>query len=98
MIATGWKNKRGTDGRKCKCGSWKQHWINYSNRNWPEKCSIVDCNNKAEEGAHIYNSKVSGEYIVPACCSCNNPNNEDEFELKPGTKLVSANKSETCEK
>ncbi|NLJ73349.1 MAG: hypothetical protein GX333_10090 [Syntrophomonadaceae bacterium] len=26
----GWKNKAGTGTRSCKCGSWKQHWINAS--------------------------------------------------------------------
>ena len=54
-------------------------------------------NNPATLGAHIYNSSndVSGEYIVPACDSCNKIS--FEFILKGGTQLVSANKQKTCE-
>lgn len=91
-----WKNKNGTSERFCKCGSWKDHWLNFSNKEWPEKCSFANCNNKAELGAHIYDTKDHKEFIVPACSSCNKI--KEEFNLKTFTRLVSANKSETCEK
>lgn len=90
----GWKNKAGTGTRSCKCGSWKQHWINASGKSWPEKCSITGCDNDATLGAHIINAKVSGEKITPACGSCNKLGSE--FSLKNGTTLVSANKQQTC--
>lgn len=32
VTCNGWKNKAGTQDRKCKCGSWKQHWINNSGK------------------------------------------------------------------
>ena len=67
----GWKNKKGTGNRTCKCRTWKDHWINYSGKSWPTTCSVEGCTNKATLGAHIYNSKVNGERIVPACDSCN---------------------------
>ncbi len=92
----GWKNKVGTQNRECKCGSWKQHWINNSGERWPEKCSISGCSNAATLGAHVYNPNVSGEKIIPACDSCNKKTGE--FSLKAGVTLVSANKKETCEK
>jgi hypothetical protein len=92
----GWKNKEGTGERTCKCKTWKQHWINNSDNTWPEKCSIEDCNNSATLGAHVYNSDVTGEWIVPACDSCNKLSGE--FSLKNNVTLVSANKSKTCEK
>ena len=97
ITATGWKNKKGTSNRSCNCGSWKQHWINCSGKAWPEKCSISGCNNSATLGAHIYNtsSSVTGEYIVPACDSCNKL--DSEFSLKGGITLISANKQNTCE-
>lgn len=96
MKLEGWKNKNGTDERECKCGSWKQHWINSSGKKWPEKCSISGCSNNAELGAHIINTSISREeYIVPACESCNHLT--DEFDLKADTEFVSANKQKTCE-
>ena len=96
ITATGWKNKNGTGDRTCKCGSWKQHWINASGKSWQAKCSVAGCNNSAVLGAHIINSEVSGEYIVPACDSCNKL--KSAFALKPGVTLVSANKQNTCER
>ena len=91
-----WKNKKGTGERACACGSWKNHWINFAKKSWPEECSVDGCTNAPTLGAHIINSKVSGEKIVPMCDSCNKI--ESEFDLKVGITLVSANKKETCEK
>lgn len=95
LPANGWKNKNGTSGRTCKCGSWKQHWINASSKPWPAACSVAGCGNSATLGAHIINSSVSGEYIMPACELCNKLSST--FNLKGGVTLVSANKQETCE-
>ena len=96
LTCYGWKNKEGTQNRECKCGSWKQHWINVSGKEWPEKCSVFGCKNTAILGAHVYNPDVSGERIIPACDSCNK--RKAEFSLKSGVVLVSANKQETCER
>ncbi len=97
ITTTGWKNKKGTAQRSCKCGSWKQHWINCSRRKWPATCSVLGCSNIATLGAHIYNTdpKVTGEYIIPACDKCNSLNGE--FSLKKDAYPVSANKQATCE-
>lgn len=80
----------------CACGSWKAHWENFSNKRWTEKCSVKGCDDEATLGAHIINSNVSGEWIAPFCDSCNKTS--EEFSLKLGTALVSANKKLTCEK
>ena len=96
LPANGWKNKNGTGNRSCRCGSWKNHWLNFSGTAWPNECSVYKCHNSADLGAHICNSKVSGERIIPMCLSCNR--RTDTFSLKEGVTLVSANKSETCEK
>ena len=97
IMPNGWKNKKGTGNRSCKCGSWKQHWINNSEKAWPDNCSVQGCNNKATLGAHIFNtdSNVSGEFIIPTCDSCNKL--DEVFDLKVGVTLVSANKQKTCE-
>ena len=91
----GWKNKSGTAERSCLCGTWKQHWINNSGKTWPSTCSVAGCSNAATLGAHVYNADVTGEKIVPMCDSCNKRN--DEFSLKGGVTLVTANKSKSCE-
>jgi len=95
ITANGWKNKKGTANRSCNCGSWRLHWINNSKKPWPLVCSILSCTNTATLGAHIINSNVSGEYIVPTCDSCNKL--IGEFDLKGGVLLVPANKQKTCE-
>jgi len=95
MTAKNWKNKNGTSGRSCKCGSWKQHWVNNSSKSWPSNCSVKGCSSSPTLGAHIINSTVSGERIVPACSSCNHLSGE--FDLNIGVTLVSANKSKTCD-
>ncbi len=94
MVTSGWKNKGGTGNRSCKCGSWKQHWINYTGKSWPKECSVKGCTSDATLGAHIYNPNVSGEKIVPACDPCNKLTGE--FTLKDGVTLVPANKQDTC--
>lgn len=96
VTCSGWSNKNGTGIRNCSCGSWKQHWINYSGKTWPSICSVDGCSNKPTLGAHIINSSVSGEKIVPMCDSCNGLS--DSFNLRGGVTLVSANVSDTCGK
>jgi len=96
LTTKNWRNKNGTKDRNCKCGSWKQHWINFSRKPWPSSCSVLGCKQPAEIGAHVYNPEVSGEKIVPMCKLCNKL--DTPFSLKNETRVVSANKSETCER
>jgi len=95
LPVNGWKNKNGTGERDCKCGSWKNHWINFSGKKWPDECSVDGCKKKPDLGAHVINPDVSGEKIVPMCDSCNKKT--EAFSLKSIT-VVSANTTETCEK
>lgn len=92
----GWKNKNGTSERNCRCGSWKNHWCNFSNKEWPTICSANDCLNKPTVGAHVFNEAVSGERIVPFCDSCNK--RVGEITLRGGVTVVLANVKNTCEK
>jgi hypothetical protein len=91
------KNKNGTSERSCDCGSWKKHWLNFSNQKWPNTCSVYGCDNVAEVGAHIFATNVDdkSEYIIPMCKKCNA--RTDEFTIKQNRK-VSANISKTCGK
>lgn len=94
----GWKNANGTSDRICRCGSWKNHWLRYSDvALWPKTCSVEGCCNPATLGAHIYNPSISNKiYIVPMCDSCNQK--RYTFILKNGINLASSNKQETCNK
>lgn len=92
----GWSNKGGTAERTCSCGTWKQHWINFSGKKWPASCSIAECSAAPTLGGHVINPKVTGERIAPLCDSCNKLSGT--FTLKAGVSVPSANKSETCEK
>jgi len=91
---TGWKNKNGTANRSCNCGTWKQHWVRFSKKAWPTTCSVQGCFTMASLGAHVINSSVAGERIVPMCNSCNGLNSA--FSLKGGVSVPSANTSGTC--
>ena len=96
ITASGWSNKGGTGIRNCSCGSWKQHWLNFSEKTWPTACSVEGCYNSPVLGAHIRNPNVTGEKIIPMCDSCNKLTGT--FNLKGGVTLVNANTSETCDK
>lgn len=96
ITAAGWSNKGGTAGRACACGTWKQHWINYAGKSWPNECSVQGCSSAATLGAHIVNNSVTGEKIAPMCDSCNKLTGT--FTLKGSITLPSANTAETCEK
>lgn len=93
--ATDWKNKKGTSLRDCSCGTWSKHWIKYAKKAWPSVCSVYKCNNVPTLGAHIINSSVTGERIVPMCSSCNGL--DETFTLKGGITVTSASPAETCE-
>ena len=94
VTTNGWKNKGGTGERACSCGTWKQHWLNYSGKSWPSVCSVQGCSAAPVLGGHVINTSVSGEKIVPMCSSCNGL--DTTFNLDGGVSLVSANKAETC--
>ena len=89
------KNINGTSQNKCKCGSWIQHWRNYSNQT-ATVCRAVGCSNSDLLGAHVqkdvnYDSRW---YIVPFCSSHNKASGS--IELVANTNLVLASVNETC--
>ena len=92
----GWSNKKGTSDRVCKCGSWSQHWLNYTNPKltWPFQCSVNGCSSRAALGGHVIHKEVPGEKIVPLCNSCNGLT--AFFNLKDNVQVISANVADTC--
>ena len=92
-----WKNQNGTENLKCRCGTWKQHWINYTNGTWPTRCSASDCYNEPTLGGHVHMVNDRKVYIVPLCDKCNK--RTDEFMLNMTiANPVSSNIAETCGK
>lgn len=91
------KNINGTSSNVCKCGSWLDHWINFSGLAVPSYCSEKTCIQKPEVGAHVQkdSSVDSNWYIIPLCKTHNSKTGES-IEVVDSTKFVSANVSETC--
>lgn len=94
------KNINGTTERakKCKCGSWIQHWKNFTTQ-MVTYCSESSCTNKYQDGAHVQKANSADEkwYIVPFCKPHNNASSTEVLNVGD-TALVPANKSDTCEK
>lgn len=89
------KNVNGTSQKDCKCGSWLQHWLNYSGQK-ADSCKVKGCTNTDLLGVHVQKN-VSYDrnwYIVPLCRE--HSKKSDLLELEDGTYLVSAHKSLTC--
>ena len=75
-----WSNMRNTSERTCSCGSWKDHWKNYSGHRWPATCSVEGCFAEPVLGAHVKRDNDASGYIVPMCDSCNKKS--EHFALK----------------
>ena len=90
-------NINGTSDTTCKCGSWLQHWINFSGQSITY-CPVGSCIKTDLVGAHVQKADSDDKkwYIYPLCSTHNK--SSGKLEVSDSYKLVSANKSETCEK
>ena len=91
------KNINGTSTRTCKCGSWLQHWENFSGQSLPRYCPEVGCIEKPAVGAHVQKDSATDRswYIVPLC-KTHNAKTRESLYISDSIELVSANVSETC--
>jgi len=91
------KNINGTSQRTCKCGSWLEHWRNYSGQSIPTYCPEKACINKPEVGAHVQKDSSTDRswYIVPLCKTHNSKTGQS-LELVDSIRLASANVASTC--
>lgn len=92
-------NINGTSDKTCSCGSWLDHWKNFSGQSVPTYCPESSCTQKPEVGAHVQKDSSSDKswYIVPLCKTHNGETNKS-LTISDNINLVSANVSETCEK
>lgn len=90
-------NINGTSQNTCKCGSWLNHWRNYSGQSLPTYCPERTCTGKPEVGAHVQKDDSTDRswYIVPLC-SKHNAMTGESIELVDSIKLASANVAATC--
>jgi len=90
-------NINGTSDNVCNCGSWLNHWKNFSKQSLPTYCSKKGCTKKPEVGAHVQKDSLYDKnwYIVPLCKDCN-AKTRGSLEISDFITLVSANINETC--
>jgi hypothetical protein len=97
------RNINGTDesSARCRCGTWKEHWIKFNptRQRWPAFCPINNCWRQAEVGAHVQkaDSADNNWYIIPLCREHNGMRNQ-VFEINDVVSLARANQKETCGK
>ena len=89
------KNINGTLHKTCKCGSWLQHWKNFSGRT-AKVCQAKSCIGTDLVGAHVQKDVDSDDtwYIVPLCHSHNRT--LGLLELVMGAMLVPTDTDFTC--
>lgn len=98
------KNANGTAGKTCpNCGTWLNHWNKYSSYS-ATTCSIENCDNEAEVGAHVLRPYAKNAdyqtrpYIIPMCKTHNGQSSNIEMKTKTDVDFVWANVKETCGK
>jgi hypothetical protein len=91
------KNINGTSPNTCRCGSWLDHWKNYSGQPVPPYCPESSCTNPPTVGAHVQKDTAydNGWYIIPLCQACNGKYGQ-ALNVSDSIGLVSANVSQTC--
>lgn len=94
LSSSGWLNKIDESDSFCACLTWQKHWVTYSKKTWPAQCAVAGCPNKPDIAARIGHPDVPDEKIIPMCIKCTVK--PQAFNLKGGTSLVSAGRTENC--
>ena len=76
-------------GSSAQKGNWKQYWMEHTGRQFPLKCQIYSCGNKATVGAHVYVKGFRQNFILPTCQSCNK-DPEQEYGTSESWRFVKA--------
>jgi hypothetical protein len=92
-------NINGTSDRTCSCGTWLDHWKNFSGMRLPTCCPETFCVQEPEVGAHVQRDDATDKnwYIVPLCKK-HNAETGKSITVSHSVGLVSANVKETCGK
>ncbi len=92
-------NINGVSDPACRCGSWLNHWQNFSGQQMPPFCPEASCSSQIASGAHVQkdNPADRGWYVVPLC-SAHDALKGGALDLTDNVYLVTANVAETCGK
>ena len=91
------KNINGTSANICRCGSWLDHWKNFSGQAVPTYCPELKCLEKPELGAHVQkDSSTDSNWCIVPLCKKHNGETGKSLEIGNSINLVPANVSETC--
>ncbi len=93
------KNINGISANRCPCGSWLQHWMDFSGQALPRFCAEANCAQRPTSGAHVQRDWALDDkwYIVPLCARQSGLTGQS-IELALSAILVPANLKETCGK
>jgi len=91
-------NINGTSDNTCRCGSWLEHWKNFSKQSLPDYCPEKNCLKKPEVGAHVQKEGYDNSWYIIPLCKTHNSETGKSLEVSDSIKLVPANVSETCGK
>ncbi len=88
-----------TKQKVCKCGSWLDHWKNFSKRPVRKYCPVKNCLDKNLYGALVQKADADdiNWYIIPLC-SAHGKSSRKSLEIFDALKLIPANIKETCSK
>jgi hypothetical protein len=91
-------NINGTSQNPCRCGSWLDHWENFSGQPVPTYCPGFCCYRRDLLGVHVKKAESDDDnwYIVPLCAEHNRATGT--LTVTDGCRLVSANVRKTCGK
>lgn len=86
------KNINGTSQTSCTCGSWLQHWENFSGQSKPRYCTVKSCMKIDLVGVPVQKADGSDEkwYIFPMCSTHSHARGtlevSDHFNLVPAAR------------
>ncbi len=92
------RNINGTGEHTCRCGTWLDHWKNFSKQDLPEFCPVTACVQKPEVGAHVQRDIFADNhwFIVPLCRK-HNAMTGQALVLNDWIRLVSSDTRFTCD-
>jgi hypothetical protein len=81
----------------CSCGSWLDHWKQFSGRDLPAYCPEEKCLEKPQVGAHVQvESDVDKNWYIIPLCRTHGGRTGEGLTVPDWLPLVSADVVETC--
>ena len=90
-------NINSTESQECTCGTWLNHWRNFSRQPLPTICPELRCLEKPTVGARVQINNASDDkwYIVPLCKK-HAAKTGATLDISDLVHLVPVDENETC--